>query len=329
MLLELNGLQTSFFLRSGELRVLDGLSLAIGEQEALGLVGETGSGKSVTAYSIVNLLQRPGKVVGGEVLWEGVDLLQISERRLREVRGREIAMIFQSPRKALNPVLSIGAQLTKVLRARMGLGKTAARDRAVELLRDVRVSDPERRLKSFPHELSGGMAQRVMIALALSCQPRLLIADEPTTGLDVTTQGQLIELLDDLRREHRMSILLITHDLALAAQLCDRIAILYAGRVAEIGPASAVFQAPRHPYTAGLLASRPRVGMTGDIPMIPGSVADLMRPPSGCRFHPRCSNATEICSAVQPELTGDAARRQIACHNPIRAASAAELEEVR
>jgi len=317
-LLEVSDLRTSFFLRSGELRVLDGVSLEIEAGEVLGLVGETGSGKSVTAYSITRLLKQPGRVVGGEVKWDGRDLVRLWESELeQEIRGKEISMIFQSPREALNPVITVGRQLTQVLRIRRGMDRREARAEAIRILKSVYISDPESRLDSYPHELSGGMAQRIMIALALSCQPRLLIADEPTTGLDVTTQHQIVLLLRELRDRTGMAILLITHDLALAAQLCDRVAVLYAGRIAEMGPIGHLFRSPRHPYTAALLASRPRLGLQGDILTIPGNVANLMRPPGGCRFHPRCPNATQVCAQQQPPLEPMDPGQRVACHNPM------------
>ena len=317
-LLDVRGLRTSFFIRSGELNVLDGVTLQIEPREVLGLVGETGSGKSVTAYSIMRLLKAPGRVVGGEVRWDGQDLLPLPDEDMdQEIRGREIAMIFQNPREALNPLMSVGRQLTQVLEIRQGMSRQAAQEEAIRLLRSVHIADPERRLRSYPHELSGGTAQRVMIALALSCHPRLLIADEPTTGLDVTTQYQIVQLLLELRVRTGMAILLITHDLALAAELCDRVAVLYAGRMAETGSLRNLFRWPRHPYTSALLASRPRLGMTGDIPTIPGSVANLMHPPSGCRFHPRCPNATEVCTDRQPGLASMPPGQMVACHNPV------------
>jgi oligopeptide/dipeptide ABC transporter ATP-binding protein len=317
-LLEVRGLRTSFFIRSGELRVVDGVDLEIDQGEVVGLAGETGSGKSVTAYSIIGLLKKPGRVVDGEVLWDGRDLRKLSEHRLeQDVRGKEISMIFQSPREALNPVIRVGRQITQVLRIKRGMSEKEAHAEAVRLLASVHISDPEQRLRAYPHELSGGLAQRIMIALALSSRPRLLIADEPTTGLDVTTQYQIVQLLRELRERTGMAILLITHDLALTAELCDRLVVLYAGRVAEVGPLEHLVRSPRHPYTSALLRSRPRVGMTGEIPTIPGSVADLMRPPSGCRFHPRCPNALSVCAEIQPDLEQMVPDQRAACHNPV------------
>jgi peptide/nickel transport system ATP-binding protein len=317
-LLDVRDLRTSFFVRSGELRVLDGVTLKIEPGEVLALVGETGSGKSVTAYSIIRLLKPPGRVVSGEVRWDGQDLLPVPEDDMeQQIRGRQIAMIFQNPREALDPLMTVGRQLTQVLEIRQSMGREEARREAVRLLRSVHIADPERRLRSYPHELSGGTAQRVMIALALSCHPRLLIADEPTTGLDVTTQYQIVQLLRELRERTGMAILLITHDLALAAELCDRVAVLYAGRIAEVGSMQNLFRWPRHPYTSALLASRPRLGVTGDIPTIPGNVANLVNPPSGCRFHPRCPNATDICAEQQPALASMPPGQIVACHNPV------------
>jgi oligopeptide/dipeptide ABC transporter ATP-binding protein len=226
-------------------------------------------------------------------------------------------MVFQNPRESLNPVIRVGRQITQVLELKRGMEKDEAQAEAVRLLQSVHISDPEQRLRAYPHELSGGMAQRIMVALALSARPRLLIADEPTTGLDVTTQYQIVQLLRELRATTGMAILLITHDLGLTAELCDRLAVLYAGRLAEVGPLEHLVRTPRHPYTNALLQSRPHVGMTGDIPTIPGTVADLMRPPSGCRFHPRCPNRIAACSERQPDLVQMPPGQHAACHNPV------------
>jgi len=226
-------------------------------------------------------------------------------------------MIFQNPREALNPVITVGRQLTQVLEIRRGMSKREARLEAIKIVKSLHISDPESRLNSHPHQLSGGMAQRIMISLALSCEPRLLIADEPTTGLDVTTQYQIVQLLRELRDRTGMAILIITHDLALAAQMCDRVAVLYAGKIAEVGRTEYLFRSPRHPYTKALLASRPRLGLKGDIVTIPGNVANLMHPPGGCRFHPRCPNALSICSEFQPPLEQMEPGQLVACHNPV------------
>jgi oligopeptide/dipeptide ABC transporter ATP-binding protein len=316
-MLQVRDLKASFFLRSGELRVLDGVSLSVREGESLGLVGETGSGKSMTAHSIIGLLRPPGRLVGGEILWSGRRLNGLPERRYAEVRGKEIAMVFQNARAALNPLATVGTQIGNVLRTRRGMRPKEARIEAISLLASVHIADPERRLSSYPHELSGGMAQRVAIAIALACNPRLLIADEPTTGLDVTVQYQLVQILRELRERTRLSLLLITHDLSLAAELCDRTAVLYAGRVAEDGPIEHLFRSPRHPYAGALLASRPRLDLRGPIPAIPGQVADLARPPDGCRFHPRCSRALVVCESIQPPLVSMPPGQLVACHNPI------------
>jgi oligopeptide/dipeptide ABC transporter ATP-binding protein len=320
-LLEVSDLCTSFFLKTGELKVLDGISFDVDAGEIVGLVGESGSGKSVTAYSIARLLKPPGRVVSGSVSMRGRDLTSLGDRIFDdEYRGREIAMIFQSTREALDPVRTVGAQLTRVLRLRRGLSRSAAAAEAVELLREVRIADPERRMHAHPHELSGGMAQRVMIALALSCRPSLLIADELTTALDVTTQFQITTLLRKLRETTGASILLITHDLPLAAELCDRIVVMYAGRIAESDRTDAIFDRPNHPYSAALLGSRPKIGTRGRIPEIAGEIASLGAPPSGCRFHPRCANATRVCAEERPGFTAirSLGNNGYFCHHPIR-----------
>lgn len=315
VLLEIRDLETHFFTRKGVARVLDRLSFVIDKGEIVGLVGESGSGKSVTGFSIVDLIKAPGKIVGGQILFNGRDLTQMSEDQMREIRGKDIAMIFQNPRGALNPVLTIGEQIGQVLKYRQGLTKAQAKERAIELLRLVHIPEPERRLKAYPHQLSGGMAQRVMIAMAISCGPRLLIADEPTTGLDVTIEYQIIQLLKEMRDLTGTSVIVITHDLNMAAEVCDRIMVMYAGKIVERAPVQDFFTRPSHPYTLGLLASRPRLSGGDEIPTIPGNVPDLINRPTGCPFHPRCRWATQECKTVEPPPQAIGPQHFAACHH--------------
>lgn len=314
-MLEVRDLETQFFTRKGVARVLDRLSFSIGKGEIVGLVGESGSGKSVTGFSIVNLIKPPGKIVSGEILFEGRDLTKLSENQMREIRGKDIAMIFQNPRGSLNPVLSVGDQLGQVLKYRQGMSKSRAKERSTELLRLVHIPEPERRLKAFPHQLSGGMAQRVMIAMAISCGPQLLIADEPTTGLDVTIEFQIIQLLKEMRDLTGTSVIVITHDLNMAAEVCDRIMVMYAGKVVEQAPVREFFTKPSHPYTLGLLASRPSLSGGDEIPTIPGNVPDLIQRPTGCAFHPRCRWATEECVTTEPQPRSISLGHTAACHH--------------
>jgi oligopeptide/dipeptide ABC transporter ATP-binding protein len=314
-LLEVRDLKTHFFTRKGVAKVLDGLSFHVGKGEIVGLVGESGSGKSVTGFSIVRLLKHPGRIVGGEVVFEGRDLTKLSEEEIQEIRGKQVSMIFQNPRSSLNPVISIGEQISQVLRYRRGMSKSQAWQAAIDLLRTVHIPEPERRMRSFPHQMSGGMAQRVMIAMAISCSPKLLIADEPTTGLDVTIEYQIIQLLKEMRDLTGTSVIVITHDLNMAAEVCDRIMVMYAGRIVEEAPIKDFFTSPRHPYTVGLLASRPSLAVDADIPTIPGNVPDLIMRPSGCPFHPRCRWATDVCREQDPAFREIAPAHFAACHH--------------
>jgi len=302
-LLEVHDLQTQLATPSGSVRVVDGVSFAVHTGEVLGLVGESGSGKTLTALSIMRLVPNPpARIVGGRILFGDVDLLALPEGALRHVRGRAIAMVFQEPMTSLNPVLTIGEQIAEVVRVHEGSGRAAARNRAVEMLRRVRIPDPERRAREYPHQLSGGMRQRAMLAMALAGRPRLLIADEPTTALDVTVQAQIVELLRDLQAELELAILWITHDLVLLSGFASRLLVMYAGRIVEEGPAGEVLHAPRHPYTEALLRAMPQGNGAGRAPLetIPGAVPEPGALPPGCAFAPRCSRVMERCHAGPP-----------------------------
>ncbi len=303
-LLEVRGLQTFFYTDDGIGRAVDGVSFELFRGETLGLVGESGCGKSVTALSIMRLVSEPpGRLVGGQVLAGGRDLLQLSDKEMCEVRGDEVAMIFQEPMTSLNPVLTCGYQIAEAVELHQKVSKVEARNRAVEMLRLVGIPGPEQRVDEYPHQLSGGMRQRVMIAMALSCNPQVLIADEPTTALDVTVQAQILELLARLQDELGMAILLITHDLAVVAEVAERVAVMYAGQVVECTQTESLFAGPRHPYTKGLLKSIPRLDEERDrLEIIDGAVPDFRQLPSGCRFHPRCPLATDQCREAAPPL---------------------------
>ncbi len=304
-LLDVRNLVTHFMTDEGPVRVVEDVSFQINEGETLGLVGESGCGKSVTALSIMRLIQTPpGKIESGEIYFQGQDLLQISGEEMRAVRGREIAMIFQEPMTSLNPVLTIERQLTEPLRLHLGMTPKAASTRAGELLEMVGIPDPGDRLKDYPHRMSGGQRQRVMIAMALSCNPKLLIADEPTTALDVTIQAQILELMMSLSRDFGTALLIITHNLGVVARFADRVNVMYSGGIREMGPADDIFDSPRHPYTVGLLNAIPRFdqGDRARLQMIDGEIPDPASRPSGCSFHPRCPWAIEKCSVSEPSL---------------------------
>jgi oligopeptide transport system ATP-binding protein len=314
-LLELRELTTSFRTDAGLVRAVDGVTFTLAEGESLGVVGESGSGKSVTSLSVMRLVPTPPGVHSGQVLWRGEDVLRWSARRVRKFRGGECAMIFQDPMTSLNPFLKIGLQLTEAIELHLGLDHHAARGRAIEMLKSVGIPSAQTRLDDYPHQYSGGMRQRVMIAMALSCDPRLLIADEPTTALDVTIQAQILELIDERRRATGTSLILITHSLGVVAGMCERTIVMYAGRVVEEGPTTSVFADPRMPYTIGLLESVPRLHAANDrLVPIPGSPPNPSDLPSGCPFRPRCRWATDRCAAERPVLREIVPGHRIACH---------------
>ena len=288
-LLEVKGLRTSFATRDGLVRAVDGIDFHVDRGEIMGIVGESGCGKSVTSLSIMQLVSRPGRIDGGEVVFDGENLLTYSGDQMRRIRGERISMIFQQPTSSLNPVWDVGTQIEEVLRIHRGMKGRAAEGRALELLRMVGIPDPKRRLDAYPHEMSGGMAQRIMIAMALACEPELLIADEPTTALDVTIQAQILDLMRNLRDETGTAIILITHDLGVVAEMCDRVAVMYAGEIVEQTDVVSLFRSPKHPYTRGLIGSIPVVGdLREALAVIPGNVPNLIGLPAGCRFAPRC-----------------------------------------
>ena len=302
---------------------MDGVSFHIGEGETLGLVGESGCGKSITAMSILRLIAPPGRIAGGSVRYRGRDLLPLPEPEIRKVRGKEIAIIFQEPVAALNPVFTVGSQIAEAIRVHRRTTRGEAMAEAARLLRQVQIPDPERRVHEYPHQLSGGMCQRVMIAIALSCQPSLIIADEPTTALDVTIQAEILDLLRELRERLRLSVLLISHNLGVIAESADRVAVMYAGRIVEEAPVREIFASPRHPYTAGLLRSTPRLGSRSGsgrrrLPAIPGTVPDPMLRAPGCAFAPRCPEVMDACRVQDPRLLPLPGERRVACflHHP-------------
>lgn len=302
-LLEVKDLKTYFFTENGIVKAVDGVGFKVYQGEILGLVGESGCGKSVTAFSIMKLLDYPGKTVGGEILFKGENLLRKTDAEMRKIRGKDIAMIFQEPMTALNPVLTVGFQISEALLMHFPISKDEARKKTLELLKKVGIPMPEQRINEYPHQLSGGMRQRVMIAMAMSCDPILLIADEPTTALDVTIQAQILDLMSTLLREFKGSLIMITHDLGVIAEIADRIAIMYAGKIVEYANKRTIFYSPLHPYTFGLLTSIPRLDLEMKrLNVIPGIVPNPLHFPEGCKFNPRCSFRTDRCKVEEPKL---------------------------
>jgi oligopeptide/dipeptide ABC transporter ATP-binding protein len=317
-ILEVKGLRTSFKTREGVVKAVDGIDFTVGRGEIMGLVGESGCGKSVTSLSILRLVASPGSIDAGQIVFDGTDLMSLSNEEMRKIRGDRITMIFQQPTSSLNPVRDVDWQIGEVLELHRNMTGAAAHDRALELLTMVGIPDPGRRLKSFPHELSGGMAQRVMIAMALACEPDLLIADEPTTALDVTIQAQILDLMRKLRDELGTSIILITHDLGVVAEMCDRVAVMYAGEIVEQTEVGSLFRAPLHPYTRGLIGSIPVVGdVKESLAVIPGNVPNLINLPVGCRFAPRCLTRVDedvtLATEAHPELLPVAPGHAVRC----------------
>lgn len=304
-LVDIKNERLSFFTPAGEVKALNDVSIHLKEGEVLGIVGESGSGKSVTAYSLMGLTAHPGKLIGGTLQFNGHEIEDMGEKEMRKIRGKEISIIFQDPMTSLNPVYSIGNQIMEVIRLHTDKDKKQAYERAKELLELVGINEPEKRLKQYPHELSGGMRQRVMIAIALACEPKLLIADEPTTALDVTIQAQILELMMELKDKLGMAIIMITHDLGVVASMCDRIAVMYAGRIIEYGTTDDIFYRPHHMYTKGLIRSIPRLDTKEHERLVPieGTPVDLLNPPAGCPFAPRCESCMKICLREMPPVT--------------------------
>jgi peptide/nickel transport system ATP-binding protein len=317
-LLEIIGLKTHFKTDDGWLHAVDGVDMALDAGETLCVVGESGCGKSVTAKTVMKLIDMPpGKIVAGQVLWQGRDLVPLGSDEMRKIRAKEIAIVFQEPMTSLNPVYTVGDQIAESVRLHDGLSKREATNRAVEMLRLVRIPTPERRINDYPHQFSGGMRQRVMIAIALACNPKLLIADEPTTALDVTIQAQILDLMGELKANLGMAVMLITHAMGVVAEVAQRVVVMYAGKVVEEAPVEELFARPRHPYTQGLIRSIPRIDMAAThkvrLEAIAGTVPKLIDPPEGCRFAPRCRHAVPACTAATPPLRDVGAGHKVAC----------------
>ena len=317
-LLEVRNLIVEFQLKQGILRAVNNVSFTLKEGETLGIVGETGSGKSVTAFSVLRLISSPpGRIVSGEILFDGSDLLKKSDKQMQRIRGRKIAMIFQEPMTSLNPSFTIGQQISECYRIHMRDSKKVARERSESILSSVRIPSPKMLMDRYPYELSGGMRQRVMIAMALTCQPQVLIADEPTTALDVTIQAPILELLQELQEKFKMALIFISHNLSVVASMCTRIGVMYAGSLVELTPRKNLFTKPLHPYTMGLLRAIPRPEFRNKpLAAIPGLICNLLDPPSGCKFHPRCFKVKEICKTDSPSLEKKSGESQVACYFP-------------
>ena len=329
-LLEVKNLHVSFFTPAGEVKAVNGISYDVDYDEVMGIVGESGSGKSVEAYSIIGLLQSPGKVMEGSITLEGEDMLAKTPSEMVDYRGSQVAMIFQNPMTCLNPVYTIGNQLTEALRAHdKNISKEDADKRAMEMLEQVGINNVEKRMKQYPHELSGGMRQRVMIAMGLICHPKLLIADEPTTALDVTIQAQILELMKELQKKNHMGIIFITHNLGVVAEVCDKVSVMYAGKMVEQGPVDDIFYEPGHPYTMGLLRSMPRVDAESYERLIPieGSPVDMLNPPEGCPFAPRCEHAMKVCLQKMPPYVELGDNHRAACWLRVQDAIKAQKKE--
>ncbi|MCQ4773931.1 ABC transporter ATP-binding protein [Lacrimispora saccharolytica] len=328
-LLEVKNLHVSFFTPAGEVKAVNGISYDVDYDEVMGIVGESGSGKSVEAYSIIGLLQSPGKVMEGSITLEGEDMLAKSPSEMIDYRGSQVAMIFQNPMTCLNPVYTIGNQLTEALCAHdKSISKEEADKRAMEMLEQVGINNVEKRMKQYPHELSGGMRQRVMIAMGLICHPKLLIADEPTTALDVTIQAQILELMKELQKKNHMGIIFITHNLGVVAEVCDKVSVMYAGKMVEQGPVDDIFYQPGHPYTMGLLRSMPRVDAESYERLIPieGTPVDMLNPPEGCPFAPRCEHAMKVCLQKMPPYVELGDNHRAACWLRVQDAINAQKE---
>ena len=317
-ILRIEQLKTYFYTWAGIVKAVDGVDIDVNEGETLGLVGESGSGKSVTALSIISIVPSPGKIVEGKIIYKGENLLEKTENDLQKIRGKEIGYIFQDPSTSLNPVFNIADQLMEVIRRHQNVTKKEALEKAIELFRLVEIPDPEIKIWNYPHQLSGGMKQRMAVARALSCQPSLLLADEPTTNLDVTIQAQILQLMKGLKQKLGMSMVLITHDMGVVADVADRITVLYAGRVCETADTKTIFYKPKHPYTIALLTAVPSLALRRDkLAVIPGTIPNLIEPPSGCRFHPRCEYAKSICTKKIPPLEEIEPGHFVACHRTL------------